>query len=168
MKRSLMSMSTLAGVTIAAAACSGGGGSGYGTAAASPPTTAAPAAPAVPPTTVALGTTSLGPVLVDHQGRTLYLFEADTNGRSACNSPACVAEWPPLTTGGAPQATGGLMAGALGTTTRHDGTKQVTYAGHPLYLFAGDSQPGATGGQGINDNGGLWYAVHTDGTAAVG
>jgi predicted lipoprotein with Yx(FWY)xxD motif len=167
MKRSLITLSTLAGVTVVAAACSGGG-SGYGTATAPPPTSAAAGAPAAPPTTVALGNTSLGSVLVDNQGRTLYLFEADANGKSACTSPGCVAEWPPLTTTGAPQATGGLMATALGTTPRSDGTRQVTYDGHPLYRFASDNQPGATGGQGINDNGGLWYAVRTDGTAAVG
>jgi predicted lipoprotein with Yx(FWY)xxD motif len=166
MKRSLMTLSSLAGVTVAAAACSGGG-SGYGTAA-PPPTSAAAGAPAAPPTTVALANTGLGSVLVDSQGRTLYLFEADANGKSSCTSPGCVAEWPPLTTTGAPQPTGGLVASALGTTARSDGSHQVTYDGHPLYLFAGDSQPGMTGGQGINDNGGLWYAVRTDGTAAVG
>jgi predicted lipoprotein with Yx(FWY)xxD motif len=166
MKRSLMTLSTLAGATVAATAC-GGGGSGYGTAATPSQTSAAVGAPAAPPTTVALGNTSLGSVIVDNQGRTLYLFEPDAKGRSACTSSGCVAEWPPLTTTGAPQATGGLMASALGTTTRADGTQQVTYDGHPLYRFAGDNQAGATGGQGINDNGGLWFAVRTDGTAAV-
>jgi predicted lipoprotein with Yx(FWY)xxD motif len=166
MKRLLMTLSTLAGATFAAAACSAGAG-GYGTAA-PPPTSAAAGSPAAPPTTIALGNTSLGSVLVDNAGRTLYLFEADTNGRSSCTSPGCVAEWPPLTTTSAPQASGGPAASALGTTARPDGTKQVTYDGHPLYLFAGDNQPGASGGQGINDNGGLWYAVRTDGTAALG
>ena len=57
---------------------------------------------------------------------------------------------------------------AAGTIRRSDGTIQATYDGHPLYLFAGDSQPGMTGGQGINDNGGLWFAVRTDGTPAAG
>jgi predicted lipoprotein with Yx(FWY)xxD motif len=164
MKRSLLTLSALAGAT-AVAACSGGGG--YGTAA-SPPSSSSAAAGALvaPPTTVALGNTDLGSVLVDGRGRTLYLFDADANGKSACTSPGCAAEWPPLTTAGAPEATGGLMASGLGTTTRPDGTRQVTYDGHPLYFFAGDSQPGMTGGQGIDDNGGLWYAVRTDGTAA--
>ena len=58
----------------------------------------------------------------------------------------------------------GLAANQLGTTTRADGQQQVTFRGHPLYYFAGDSRPGSTEGQGLNDNGGLWYVVHTDGT----
>jgi predicted lipoprotein with Yx(FWY)xxD motif len=142
MKRSLMTLSTLAGVAVDATA------------------------PSPPPTTVAPGSTSLGSVLVDNQGRMLYLFEADADGTSACTSPGAVAEWPPLLTTGPPQATGGLTASALGTTTRRDGARQVTDDGHPL--FAGDTQPGAMGGQGINDNGGLWYPVRADGTPAVG
>ncbi len=162
MKRTLFATSAVAGVALLATGCGGSSsarGGGYG-ASAAPPTTAAPTTA----TTVALGTSKLGPILVDSQGRSLYLFEADTAGKSTCTSAGCVAEWPPLIAGGTPKAGGGLAANQLGTTTRADGQEQVTYGGHPLYHFAGDSTPGITAGQGLNDNGGLWYVVRTDGT----
>jgi predicted lipoprotein with Yx(FWY)xxD motif len=145
MKRSLYATSAAAGVALLATAC-GGSGSGRGGSGASsaPPTTAAPGVTA---TTVALGTTKLGPILVDSQGRSLYLFEADTAGKSTCTSAGCVAEWPPLIAGGAPEAGTGLASDQLGTTTRADGQQQVTYSGHPLYHFAGDTTPGTTTGQ---------------------
>jgi predicted lipoprotein with Yx(FWY)xxD motif len=150
----------LAGVALLAAACGGNGG-GYGAGNAPPATTAT--APATP-TTLDLANSSLGKILVDSRGRSLYLFEADTGTTSTCTSEGCVAEWPPFIAGGNPQVGAGLAANQLGTTTRGDGQQQVTYRGHPLYYFAGDSQPGSTEGQGLNDNGGLWYVVRTDGT----
>jgi predicted lipoprotein with Yx(FWY)xxD motif len=168
MKRSLYTAAGVAGVSLLAAAC----GSSVGSYGASPaPTTNGAAAGATATatataTTVALGSSKLGQILVDSAGRSLYLFEADTNGTSTCVSAGCVAEWPPFTATGTPQASTGLSATRLGTTTRPDGKQQVTYSGHPLYYFVGDSQPGATAGQGLNDNGGLWYVVHTDGTPA--
>jgi predicted lipoprotein with Yx(FWY)xxD motif len=162
MKRSLFATSGLAGVALLAAACGGSGG-GYG-ASSSPPASSGAALPSATATTLALGNSKLGQILVDSQGRSLYLFEADTGGTSTCTSAGCVAEWPPLTASGTPQVGAGLAANQLGTTTRADGHQQVTYRGHPLYYFAGDTQPGVTGGQGLNDNGGLWYVVHTDGT----
>jgi predicted lipoprotein with Yx(FWY)xxD motif len=162
MKRSVCTASAVAGVALLATACGGSSSArgGYG-ASSAPPNTVAPAAT---PTTVALGTSTLGPILVDSQGRSLYLFEADTGGKSSCTSGGCVAEWPPLIAGGAFRAGTGLAATQLGTTTRADGEPQVTYSGHPLYRFAGDTTPGVTAGQGLNDNGGLWYVVRTDGT----
>jgi predicted lipoprotein with Yx(FWY)xxD motif len=162
MKRSLFATSGLAGVALLAAAC---GGSGSYGASSTPPTSAAAAAPSATATTIALGNSKLGQILVDSQGRSLYLFEADTAGTSTCISAGCIAEWPPLTATATPQVGAGLAANRLGTTTRADGHQQITYAGHPLYYFAGDTQPGATAGQGLNDNGGLWYLVHNDGTS---
>jgi predicted lipoprotein with Yx(FWY)xxD motif len=162
MKRSLFATTGLAGVALLAAACGGSSG-GYG-ASSTPPTSAAPAASSATATTVALGNSKLGQILVDSQGRSLYLFEADSAGTSTCISAGCVAEWPPLTAATTPQVGTGLAANRLGTTTRADGHQQLTYAGHPLYYFAGDTQPGVTAGQGLNDNGGLWYLVHNDGT----
>ncbi len=97
----------------------------------------------------------LGAFLVDSQGRTLYLFLADTPTRSAC-SGGCAENWPPLLSGGAVQAGEGVQASKLGSLTRGDGTTQVTYNGHPLYYFAGDARAGDTNGQGI---GGKWYVV---------
>ena len=161
MKRSLFATSGLAGVALLAAACGGGGGS-YG-ASSAPQTTSAPAA--ATPTTLDLANSKLGPILADSQGRSVYLFKADTTTTSTCTTAGCVAEWPPLIANGSPQVGAGLAASQLGTTPRADGRQQVTYSGHPLYYFAGDSQPGSTAGQGLNDNGGLWYVVHTDGTA---
>ncbi|HWI74821.1 MAG TPA: hypothetical protein VNT55_22865 [Baekduia sp.] len=107
---------------------------------------------------VAVATHAAGPMLVDAQGRTLYLFEADKGSRSAC-SGACATAWPPVTTKGAPKAGTGARAKLLGTTKRSDGTTQVTYAGHPLYTFEGDSAAGQLNGQGTNAFGGLWWAV---------
>ncbi|HEX3540234.1 MAG TPA: hypothetical protein VHT75_07275 [Acidimicrobiales bacterium] len=157
-------MSAIGGVALLATACGGSSSGRYGSSAA-PTATTAPAAPAQTATTVDLGTTKLGSILVDGQGRSLYLFEADKANASACTSAGCVAEWPPLLAGGTPQVGAGLAAQQLGTTTRADGAHQVTYSGHPLYYFAGDTTPGVTAGQGLNDNGGLWYVVRTDGTA---
>jgi predicted lipoprotein with Yx(FWY)xxD motif len=112
--------------------------------------------------TVKLDSSKLGRILVDSTGRTLYLFEADTNGTSTC-SGACAATWPPVTAT-SPSAGSGLDAGALGTTTRGDGTKQVTYHGHPLYTYKGDgSTSGSTKGEALNTFGGAWYAVDGSG-----
>jgi predicted lipoprotein with Yx(FWY)xxD motif len=164
MRRSTLAASGVAAVAVLSAGCGGSGG--YNTTSTTPTSTAAaPAPPTSPPTTLALGNSKLGQILVDDQGRSLYLFEADKTSTSSCTSAGCVAEWPPLVASGAPQAGAGLAAQQLATTTRTDGQRQVTYAGHPLYYFAGDTQPGATAGQGLNDNGGAWYAVRTDGTA---
>ena len=112
---------------------------------------------------VALGTSELGSILVDGQGRTLYLFEADKGTASRCDG-ACASAWPPLTTAGSPIAGAGVSASKLGTTTRGDGTTEVTYHGHPLYTFAGDSAPGQTTGQGSDAFGAEWYVLSAAGT----
>ena len=103
---------------------------------------------------VSVGTTSLGPVIVDDKGFTLYLFEKDTGPTSTCVD-ACAKAWPPATVTGTPTAGSGVT-GALTTTTRPDGTTQIVLAGHPLYRFAADTAPGDVSGQ---DVGGTWYAV---------
>ena len=159
MKRSLIAASGVAAMALLAAACgSGGGVYGAGT-----PVGNASAAPATA-TTLALANSKLGQILADSSGRSLYDFEADTGTTSTCISPGCVAEWPPFIADGTPQVAAGLAADQLGTTSRPDGRQQVTYHGHPLYYFAGDTQPGSTAGQALNDNGGPWYVVHADGT----
>jgi len=93
---------------------------------------------------------------------TVYLFEADKSGQSAC-SGACAANWPPVTTSGQPQASGSASSSKLGTTTRSDGTKQVTYNGHPLYLFVKDGDAGDAYGQGLKAFGADWYVVAPSG-----
>jgi len=89
-----------------------------------------------------------GSILVDSQGKTLYLFEQDTSKTSACTG-SCVALWPALTTTGSPTAGAGLNASLLGTATQADGSSQVTYNGHLLYLFSGDANAGDVTGQGV-------------------
>ena len=109
------------------------------------------------PATVGVENTNLGKILDNGQGRTLYLFQADSGTKSNC-SGACATNWPPLTSSN-PTVGKGASASMVGTSKRSDGTTQVTYNGHPLYTFKGDSSPGDTSGQGVNAFGGLWYAV---------
>jgi len=105
--------------------------------------------------TISVRANSLGQILVDGNGRTLYLFEADTSAASTC-SGACAQAWPPVTTNGAPKAAGSASQPLLGTTARSDGTTQVTYNGHPLYLFINDTKPGDTTGEGSTQFGAGW------------
>lgn len=111
---------------------------------------------------VALRRTTLGSILVDARGRTLYLFERDRNGLSMCNS-ACAAYWPPLTSHGAPRAGGGVRASLLTLGRTRNGARQVLYAGHPLYTFVGDKRAGQTSGQGLNNFGAEWYVIAASG-----
>lgn len=104
---------------------------------------------------------TLGSVLVDSSGMTLYHLSGEQNGKFICTSSACVGIWHPLTAISAGAPTG---VGSLGTVKRPDGTLQVTYKGTPLYTFAQDQQPGQTNGQGIKDVG-TWSAVTTGASA---
>ena len=162
----------LAAAALFAAACgssSTAAGNPYVAPATSPSAAPVVAPPGIPTPAVAsgiaigLGSTRLGQVLVDGKGRTVYLFGADSGAQSACNSSACVQIWPPVLTAGAPQAGRGVNASLLGTTTRRDGTTEVTYAGHPLYYFISDKNVGDVTGQGINGFGGPWYVVSPSG-----
>src|SRR2546430_6733463 len=105
--------------------------------------------------TISVQGSSLGQILVDGNGKALYLFEADTSTQSTC-SGACAQAWPPLTTSGAPKAGGNVSPSLLGTTARSDGTTQVTYNGHPLYFFVSDNKPGETNGEGSTAFGAGW------------
>jgi predicted lipoprotein with Yx(FWY)xxD motif len=120
------------------------------------------------PATVKTGTGSLGRIIVDGKSHTLYLFQKDKGGKSAC-SGACAQNWPPLLTKGAPKAGPSAKASLLGTTKRADGTTQVTYNKHPLYTFAGDQgKRGATKGEGLDAFGAKWYVVAAKGTEKTG
>ena len=103
-----------------------------------------------------------GRYLVDSQGHSVYLFEKDEDGESYC-SGACAAVWPPLETSTAPRGGAGVQEAELGTIERPDGDMQVTYHGHPLYLFAGDQQPGQVNGQGSTAFGAPWLALSASG-----
>lgn len=108
-----------------------------------------------------------GSVLVTSTGRTLYLLTADTNGTSACTG-ACTGVWPPLITHGAPVAGTGVTASLLGTISRPGGGgTQITYGGHPLYTYSGDTASGQAHGQGIYAYGGYWYVVGASGKAVT-
>jgi predicted lipoprotein with Yx(FWY)xxD motif len=107
---------------------------------------------------VAVRSTSLGRVLVDSRGHTLYIFDQDRGGKSAC-SGACTASWPPFVTVGAPVAVKGVNASLIGTMKRSDGKLQVTFAHHPLYFFAKDAKAGQVGGAALAH----WAAVSPSG-----
>ena len=153
--------------SVALAAC----GSGGGTAAQSPVyggSARATSQQSTPPSTsgkVSTASTSLGTVLVDSKGRTLYLFKADQGTKSAC-SGACASAWPPLRVSGEPTVGGGATASKLGTTQRSDGQPEVTYNGHPLYTYTGDSKPGDVNGQGLTAFGASWFALSPSGSAS--
>jgi predicted lipoprotein with Yx(FWY)xxD motif len=109
-----------------------------------------------------VASTGLGDVLVNRQGRTLYLFERDTGAMSACTG-ACAVNWPPLRVRGTPLVGSGAQPSDVATTARPDGISQLTYNGHPLYTFVNDKKPGDTNGEGINAFGGSWFAVSAAG-----
>jgi len=111
---------------------------------------------------VMIGRTALGPVLVDARGRTLYAFDKDGKGRSACET-ACATYWPPLVARTTPHGGKGVHQSLLGVIRRGDGRRQVTYAGHPLYTFVGDKASGQTTGQRLADFGAEWYVVAASG-----
>jgi predicted lipoprotein with Yx(FWY)xxD motif len=145
-------------VGLVIAGCGGGGGSSsnasssYGGGSATK-STAKPAAGAA---TVDVKSSGLGRILVNSQGQTLYLFEKDKGPSSTC-SGACAAAWPPVV--GSAKGGTGTTAGKFGTTRRSDGMMQVTYGGHPLYTYAGDSSPGQTNGEALKQFGAEWYVL---------
>jgi len=152
---------------VAIAACGSGSSSKQATAGGTPAGAAAPSSTSASSGTVDLAKSSLGSILVDAQGRTLYLWRADSGTKSTCNG-ACATAWPPLVTTGKPSAGIGVRSSLLGTAKRANGTEQVTYDGHPLYLFAGDTGSGQTNGQGSAGFGALWYVVSPAGNQLTG
>jgi predicted lipoprotein with Yx(FWY)xxD motif len=145
----------LAIAALVLAGCSSNG-SGNGSGGATTPSMSGPAG------TVDVASTNLGSILVDSQGLTLYLFQKDMGTQSECTG-ACASAWPPLETSGQPTVGSGASESMVGTTKRSDGGVQVTYNGHPLYLFSGDQQPGDTNGDGVNAFGGSWFALSAAG-----
>jgi predicted lipoprotein with Yx(FWY)xxD motif len=156
MHRTLFPVLAIFAAVIAVAGC---GSSSKSTSSTSPaaPASTTPATPAKGEQ-IAVKDTKLGKILVDEDGHVLYLFEADKSTQSTC-SGSCAAVWPPVVTGGAPVAAGGAKMSKLGTTSRGDGKTQVTYAGHPLYYYSADTQPGQTNGEGSKEFGAEWYVV---------
>lgn len=151
---------------VSLAGCGGSGSGGYsGDGVASSPTN--PASPTAAATTSAAAVLKVaqdakyGPIVVDGRGFAVYRFDRDTASPSASNCTGqCLVAWPAVVAAGAVTADG-VPAGLLGTVTRADGTKQVTLAGWPLYLYQKDTKPGDTTGQGVNN---VWWLVKPDGS----
>ena len=155
----------LAAATVAA--CSSAASSTAAAPAASPtgasPAAAGGSAAASGGTVITTAKSSAGTVLTNGSGKAVYVWTKDTGDMSNCNG-ACAGAWPPVTTTGTATAAGSAKASDIGTITRSDGTKQVTYDGHPLYYFAGDSGPGTASGQGSDGFGAKWWLVAPTGS----
>ena len=155
------------GVALLAAACSSAGSSSSPAASSTPAGASAPSsapasggASASGATVITTASSSAGTFLTSGSGRAIYLWAKDTSGMSACTG-ACASPWPPVT--GTATVAGSAKASDLGTITRSDGTKQVTYDGHPLYYFVGDSGPGTASGQGSDNFGAKWWLISPSG-----
>jgi predicted lipoprotein with Yx(FWY)xxD motif len=145
----------LCGCALVAAACSTG-----------PPVNTFDETPtSAPHDTLTVETSKVGPILATAGGRTLYAFAPDSRTTSRCVTSACVFLWPPLVAHGPPLVDAALEQSLVGTIARPDGATQVTYGGHPLYTWNGDTRPGEVSGQAIDNEGGDWYVVAPDGHA---
>jgi len=142
--RRLGAFLAVAAFSVAAAACSN-----------DPGASASAPVPAATGNLLSAQPTSLGTILVDGKGRTVYEFANDKGGQSTCTG-GCAANWPFVPAPASLPTSLPAVTGELGTTTHADGARQLTIAGHPVYTFAGDSAPGQTNGQGITLDGGLW------------
>jgi predicted lipoprotein with Yx(FWY)xxD motif len=153
-----MPMAVKLGVPVAAGLLAAACGTAAGSTNAGSTAAGTPASGSATATVIESHAGSAGSFLTNASGRAVYLWAADSMNKSNC-SGACAGAWPPVTSMGKVTAANGAKAADLGTITRSDGTKQVTYSGHPLYYFAGDSGPGQTNGQGSDNFGAKWWLV---------
>jgi predicted lipoprotein with Yx(FWY)xxD motif len=130
--------------------------------AASAPTTSTEAAATQARATLTARSSAFGRILFDGRGYALYAFTSDPRGRSAC-SGACAEAWPPYIVSGRLRAGAGVKKSLLGTIRRPDGSRQLTYAGHPLYYYVGDRRAGEVRCQNVFEFGGLWLVVRPSG-----
>jgi predicted lipoprotein with Yx(FWY)xxD motif len=166
-KRTFLSVASAAAALVVAGCGGASYGSGSGNTSSAgkahgAPAATTPAASGGAPLRVITDPT-LGKIVVDAKGRTLYDFVIDKGTTSVCYG-ACASLWPPYTTHGQPVAGKGVMPKLIGTTTRRDGSTEVTYAGHPLYYYAPDRARGQITGQALNQFGAPWYALAPSGT----
>jgi predicted lipoprotein with Yx(FWY)xxD motif len=125
------------------------------------PTAEATPAPERRGTRVTLGDSQFGDMLFDANRQAIYIFENDRRNKTVCYGE-CAAAWPPVVTKGEPVAGKGVDERLLGTVERRDGTRQVTYAGQPLYFYAHE-QPGEVLCHNVDLNGGFWWVIGPDG-----
>jgi predicted lipoprotein with Yx(FWY)xxD motif len=157
-----MPMPVKLGIPLASALLATACGSAAASSPSSAPAAGSSASASTAGTVISTQAGSAGAFLTAGSGRAVYLWAQDGMNMSAC-SGACAAAWPPVPATGTLTATGGAKASDLGTITRSDGTKQVTYDGHPLYYFVGDSAAGQTNGQGSDNFGAKWWLVGSSG-----
>jgi predicted lipoprotein with Yx(FWY)xxD motif len=150
----MLTLSVLGSASVAVVAA-GSGGSSYAAAGSA-------YAPAKSGLAISAGHTKLGASLVDAHGRSLYLFEKDKGTKSSCTG-TCTSVWPPLKAPAKLVVGRGVSKAKIGLTKRHDGKTQVTYGGHPLYTYAGDTKPGDVRGQGLDQFGAKWYVLAPSG-----
>jgi predicted lipoprotein with Yx(FWY)xxD motif len=167
--RKATTFATVLGAVVAVAGCGSSSSKSSSSTPASPPASSSGGAGSAAggSTSLVISTAKASPgiYLTGASGRALYLFVADVSGKSNC-SGACISTWPPLIAkGGMPSASGGVKAADLGTITRSDGNKQVTYMGHPLYYYSADTSRGQITGQGSNLFGAKWWLVAPSGSA---
>jgi predicted lipoprotein with Yx(FWY)xxD motif len=129
-----------------------------------PTPTPTPAPKQKPGHVVIAADSAYGPMLYDVAGQPIYLFTAERGDRPACYD-ACAADWPPVLTRGEPRARGGVRDALRGVTRRDDGSRQVTYAGHPLYFYAHEGTYEVLCHD-VVEYGGTWLVVRPDGTPA--
>jgi predicted lipoprotein with Yx(FWY)xxD motif len=151
-RTALVVPAALAGLALLLSACAGAGV----TTLSSPPTTNASL-------TLTLQKSPVGPILATGNGDTLYDFVPDTPTHSACLNDGCVFQWPPLIKSGPVRVGKGVDQSLVGTLQRPDGSTQLSYGSHPLYLYNGDVAPGVIMGQAIDQDGGLWYVLNAKG-----
>jgi predicted lipoprotein with Yx(FWY)xxD motif len=156
-------MAAKLGVPVAAGLLAAACGTAAGSTTGGSTATGTPASGSATATVIESHAGSAGTFLTNASGRAVYLWAADSMNKSMC-SGACAGAWPPVTATGKVTAADGAKAADLGTITRSDGSKQVTYLGHPLYYFAGDSGSGQTNGQGSDSFGAKWWLVAPAGT----
>jgi predicted lipoprotein with Yx(FWY)xxD motif len=153
----IVTIAALSIVTLAGCSGTSSGGGGYGSA----PTTSSAPAPASG-NDLATGTSSLGTIVVDGHGMTVYFYLKDVKGSGTSNcTGGCLALWPAVTASSSTPTVAGVT-GTVGSIKRNDGTMQVTIDGMPVYTYAQDSKAGDVTGEGV---GNIWYVVKPDGTA---
>jgi predicted lipoprotein with Yx(FWY)xxD motif len=158
MRTRIYTIGAAALIALAAAACSSGTGSQPPSGDRASSSGGEYRAPSEAPHALAIkaSQSSLGTILTDQDGRTLYGFTNDKGGTSSC-SGACIATWPAAAGSSAPTAGTGVNPALFSSITRTEGAVQATYNKWPLYYYVGDATAGETGGQGVN---GVWFVVN--------